>query len=82
MKDMLKQLEKEAAEDEEVYDKMACWRFLLYQRRGYVMIVFMPCLRAMFRKLNEMHCSLGGFVMRHMLPLRCVLRCAPCLILL
>merc|ERR1719337_346151 len=22
---MLKQLEKEAAEDEEVYDKMACW---------------------------------------------------------
>merc|ERR1719161_2424612 len=25
LKDMLKQLEKEAAEDEEVYDKMACW---------------------------------------------------------
>merc|ERR1719162_2463773 len=22
---MLKQLEKEAAEDEEIYDKMACW---------------------------------------------------------
>jgi len=25
LKDMLKQLEKEAAEDEEIYDKMACW---------------------------------------------------------
>merc|ERR1719161_2145337 len=25
LKDMLKQLEKEAAEDEDVYDKMACW---------------------------------------------------------
>jgi len=25
LKDMMKQLEKEAAEDEEVYDKMACW---------------------------------------------------------
>merc|ERR1719343_911659 len=25
LKDMLKQLEKEATEDEEVYDKMACW---------------------------------------------------------
>merc|ERR1719498_1934208 len=25
LKDMLKQLEKEAEEDEEVYDKMACW---------------------------------------------------------
>ncbi len=24
-KDMLKQLEKEAEEDEEIYDKMACW---------------------------------------------------------
>merc|ERR1711939_1016409 len=25
LKDMLKQLEKEAEEDEEIYDKMACW---------------------------------------------------------
>merc|ERR1719482_983457 len=25
LKDMLKQLEKEAEEDEEVYDKLACW---------------------------------------------------------
>merc|ERR1712048_329785 len=25
LKDMLKQLEKEAAEDEEIYEKMACW---------------------------------------------------------
>jgi len=25
LRDMLKQLEKEAAEDEEIYDKMACW---------------------------------------------------------
>jgi len=25
LKDMLKQLEKEAAEDEEIYDKLACW---------------------------------------------------------
>jgi len=25
LKDMLKQLEKEAADDEEIYDKMACW---------------------------------------------------------
>merc|ERR1740138_164842 len=25
LKDMMKQLEKEAAEDEEIYDKMACW---------------------------------------------------------
>merc|ERR1719236_150975 len=25
LKDMLKQLEKEASEDEEIYDKMACW---------------------------------------------------------
>merc|ERR1719429_209367 len=25
LKDMLKQLEKEANEDEEIYDKMACW---------------------------------------------------------
>merc|ERR1719253_1175060 len=25
LKDMLKQLEKEATEDEEIYDKMACW---------------------------------------------------------
>merc|ERR1719504_228343 len=25
LKDMLKQLEKEAEEDEEVYEKMACW---------------------------------------------------------
>merc|ERR1719277_2371847 len=25
LKDMLKQLEREAAEDEEIYDKMACW---------------------------------------------------------
>merc|ERR1719183_3138267 len=25
LKDMLKQLEKEAGEDEEIYDKMACW---------------------------------------------------------
>jgi len=25
LKDMLKQLEKEAAEDEDIYDKMACW---------------------------------------------------------
>merc|ERR1719284_1878574 len=25
LKDMLKQLEKEADEDEEIYDKMACW---------------------------------------------------------
>merc|ERR1719178_320245 len=25
LKDMLSQLEKEAAEDEEIYDKMACW---------------------------------------------------------
>merc|ERR1719326_212982 len=25
LKDMQKQLEKEAAEDEEIYDKMACW---------------------------------------------------------
>ena len=26
LKDMGKQLEKEAEEDEEIYDKMACWR--------------------------------------------------------
>merc|ERR1719188_1061746 len=25
LKDMLKQLEKEAEDDEEIYDKMACW---------------------------------------------------------
>merc|ERR1719326_1788493 len=25
LKDMLKQLEKEAKEDEEIYDKLACW---------------------------------------------------------
>merc|ERR1712045_985407 len=25
LKDMLKQLEKEAQEDEEIYDKLACW---------------------------------------------------------
>merc|ERR1719207_92576 len=25
LKDMLKQLEKEAEEDEEIYDKLACW---------------------------------------------------------
>merc|ERR1719389_1637014 len=25
LKDMLKQLEKEATEDEEIYEKMACW---------------------------------------------------------
>merc|ERR1719499_2273257 len=25
LKDMLKQLEKEAADDEEIYDKLACW---------------------------------------------------------
>merc|ERR1719379_1009166 len=25
LKDMLKQLEKEAAEDEDIYEKMACW---------------------------------------------------------
>ena len=25
LKDMLKQLEKEADEDEEIYDKMVCW---------------------------------------------------------
>ena len=25
LKDMLKQLEREAEEDEEIYDKMACW---------------------------------------------------------
>merc|ERR1719385_410754 len=25
LKDMLKQLEKEAAEDEDIYDKVACW---------------------------------------------------------
>merc|ERR1712129_408627 len=25
LKDMLKQLEKEATEDEEIYDKLACW---------------------------------------------------------
>merc|ERR1711976_297389 len=25
LKDMLKQLEKEASEDEEIYEKMACW---------------------------------------------------------
>jgi len=25
LKDMMKQLEKEAEEDEEIYDKMACW---------------------------------------------------------
>jgi len=25
LKDMLKQLEKEAAEDDEIYDTMACW---------------------------------------------------------
>merc|ERR1719401_2827615 len=25
LKDMLKQLEKEAADDEEIYDKIACW---------------------------------------------------------
>merc|ERR1712028_175743 len=25
LKDMLKQLEKEAEEDEEIYDQMACW---------------------------------------------------------